>query len=150
MSRVDFAFGATDRLRMACEVVRKHYLAGRPLLVYTQDKQRLARFDRLLWGFDPEAFVPHVQADDPLAAQTLVLLTDTSPVPAPNREPGPPPWLINLDLQCPPGAERFERILEIVSGHEDDKNAARQRWREYQQAGHDLHAHDVSPKDTGA
>src|SRR3546814_19956383 len=55
-------------------------------------------------------------------------------------------WLINLDLQCPPGAEHFERVLEIVSGHEDDKTAARQRWREYQQAGHELHAHDLSQK----
>jgi DNA polymerase-3 subunit chi len=144
MSRVDFAFGAADRLRMACEVVRKHYLSGRPLLVYTQDKQRLARFDRLLWGFDPEAFVPHVEVDDALAAQTLVLLTAAAPVPT--LVAGQQPWLINLDLQCPPGAEGFERILEIVSGHEDDKNAARQRWREYQQAGHDLHAHDVSQK----
>ncbi|MGB3290277.1 MAG: DNA polymerase III subunit chi [Burkholderiaceae bacterium] len=150
MSRVDFAFGAADRLRMACEVVRKHAQAGRPLLVYTQDKQRLARFDRLLWGFDPEAFVPHVQVDDPLAAQTLVLLTSTLPLPDAAAQAGPRSWLINLDLHCPPGAERFERILEIVSGHEDDKNAARLRWREYQQAGHELHAHDVSQKDAGA
>src|SRR3546814_3195272 len=78
MSRIDFAFGAPDRLRMACEVVRKHYVSGRPLLVYTQDTQRLARFDRLLWGFDAQAFVPHVQADDPLAGQTPVLLTARS------------------------------------------------------------------------
>src|SRR5690606_35869534 len=146
MSRVDFAFGAADRLRMACEVVRKHYAAGRPMLVYTQDKQRLARFDRLLWGFDAEAFVPHVAVDDPLAGQTQVLLTDTPPVPTATAQATPAPWLINLDLLCPPGAERFERILEIVSGHDDDKNAARLRWREYQRAGHDLHAHDVSQR----
>src|SRR3546814_13713100 len=83
MSRIDFAFGAPDRLRMACEVVRKHYVSGRPLLVYTQDTQRLARFDRLLWGFDAQAFVPHVQADDPLAGQTPVLLTASPPSPMP-------------------------------------------------------------------
>lgn len=146
MTRIDFAFGAADRLRMACEVIRKHYLAGRALLVYTQDKQRLARFDRLLWGFDATAFIPHVQADDPLAEQTGVLLTCDDPVPRTVTGIQGAPWLINLDLNCPRGAEKFERILEIVSNHDDDKLAARERWRQYKEAGHTLHAHDVSGK----
>ncbi|WP_353150971.1 DNA polymerase III subunit chi [Pollutimonas bauzanensis] len=146
MARIDFAFGAPDRLRMACEVTRKHYLAGRDLVIYTQDKQRLARFDRLLWGFDATAFIPHVQADDPLAAQTAVLLTSAPPVPPAGKGGQLQAWLINLDLNCPPGAERFERVLEIVSNHDEDKQAARERWRQYKEAGHDLHAHDLSRK----
>ncbi len=144
MSRIDFAFGAPDRLRMACEVIRKHYLAGRELVVYTQDKQRLARFDRLLWGFDATAFIPHVLADDPLAGQTAVLLTAADPIPPPVKDAKLRPWLVNLDLNCAPGAERFERVLEIVSNHDDDKQAARERWRQYKEGGHSLHAHDVS------
>lgn len=146
MSRVDFAFGAPNRLRMACEVVRKHYLAGRRLVVYTQDAQRLAHFDRLLWSFDPAAFIPHVMADDPLAGSTPVILAAAGPLPAAASDAttGLPPWLINLDMACPPGADAFERILEIVSEHDEDKAAARARWREYQAAGHTLHAHDVS------
>ena len=40
MSRVDFAFGAPDRLRMACEVVRKHYEAGRQVVVYLSDARQ--------------------------------------------------------------------------------------------------------------
>jgi len=144
MARVDFAFGAADRLRMACQVVHKHYLAGRPLVVYASDKQRLEKFDRLLWGFDATAFVPHVAADDPLADRTPVLLAAAAPLPMPLPGAALPAWLVNLDLDCPPDAERFERILEIVSDHEDEKQAARERWRRYQAAGHTLHAHDVS------
>ncbi|RTZ42507.1 DNA polymerase III subunit chi [Candidimonas sp. SYP-B2681] len=146
MARIDFAFGATDRLRMACEVVRKHYLAGRPLVIYTKDTQRLVRFDRLLWGFEATSFVPHVLADDPLAGQTAVWLTSAEPTPPAVESGQLQPWLLNLDLQCPPGAEKFERILEIVSNHDDDKQAARERWREYKEAGHALHAHDLSGK----
>jgi DNA polymerase-3 subunit chi len=148
MSRIDFAFGAPNRLRMACEVVHKHYLAGRRLVVYTKDAQRLAHFDRLLWSFEPAAFVPHVMADDPLAASTPVILTANDPLPGSNNEKdtAAAPWLLNLDLACPPGAEAFERILEIVSDHAEDKAAARTRWREYQAGGHTLHAHDVSAR----
>lgn len=144
MSRVDFAFGAADRLRMACQVVHKHYLAGRPLLVYTRDTKRLEKFDRLLWGYEATAFVPHVAADDPLADRTPVLLATAAPLPMPLPGAALPAWLVNLDLDCPPEAERFERILEIVSDHDQDKQAARERWRQYQAAGHTLHAHDVS------
>lgn len=140
MSRIDFAFGATHRLRTACEVVRKHYLSGRKLLVYTQDSETLARFDRLLWSFDPTAFIPHVMADDPMAAHTPVRLTASPP----DAGSGEPPWLINLDQSCPPAIDRFERVLEIVSGREEDKLAARERWRQYKAAGHALHAHDLS------
>lgn len=146
-NRVDFAFGAVHRLRMACQVVRKQYLAGRPLVVYTQDAQRLNSFDQLLWSFDPVAFVPHVRADDPMAAQTPVVLTTETP--QPQTTPGAPqPWLVNLDLECPPNATAFERILEIVSEHPKDKAAARARWQHYKAAGYDVRAHDVSGNQT--
>ncbi|MBF6615655.1 MAG: DNA polymerase III subunit chi [Candidimonas sp.] len=150
MVRIDFAFGAPDRLRMACQVVRKHYLAGRPLVVYTQDAQELARFDRLLWSFEPTAFIPHVLAGDPLAAESAVTLTSSLPTELPGGATGLPPWLINLDAGCPPTAEGYERILEIVSDRDDDKQAARERWRQYQSAGHTLNAHDVSGRAAGS
>lgn len=146
MSRIDFAFGAPDRLRMACEVVRKHVAAGRKLVVYTQDEQRLAHFDRLLWSFDPTAFIPHVHADDALAPDTPVILTLQPPEPAKAEPGGEQPWLLNLDLQCPPGVEHFERVLEIVSNHDEDKQAARERWTRYKAAGHTVQGHDVSGK----
>ncbi len=142
-NRVDFAFGAVHRLRMACQVVRKQYLAGRPLVVYTQDVQRLNTFDQLLWSFDPVAFVPHVRADDPMAAQTPVVLTTETPQPQ-TTAGSPDPWLVNLDLECPPNATAFARILEIVSEHPQDKAAARARWQHYKAAGYDVRAHDIS------
>ncbi len=139
MSRVDFAFGAPDRLRMACEVVRKHYEAGRRVVVYLSDPRLLARFDRLLWGFESTAFVPHVDADDPLAAHTPVVLTSKAPVPAHEQA-----WLLNLDAQCPPSFEQFARVLEIVSEREADRLQARERWRVYQAQGCDVHAHKLN------
>lgn len=148
MSRIDFAFGAPDRLRTACEVVNKHYLSGRQLVIYAQDAPLLTRFDQFLWSFDATAFVPHVDAADPLAAQTPILLTSQPPT-APtsnaiNTEQAA--WLINLSLECPPNAEQFERVLEIVSTDPDDVQAARQRWRQYKADGHTVLAHDISAR----
>ncbi|HEU0230600.1 MAG TPA: DNA polymerase III subunit chi [Burkholderiaceae bacterium] len=151
MAHVDFAFGAPNRLRMACDVARKHYLAGHRLLVYCRDETVLARFDRLLWGFEPTAFVPHVRTGDPLEADTPVVLASSLPLPGatPESTVGAPgddaPWLLNLDPEVPPRVEQFARVLEIVSSHDADKQAARQRWRHYESSGHTLRAFDVSP-----
>ena len=141
MSRVDFAYGAAHRLHMACRTAARHVGVGRRLLVYCTDARRLQRFDTLLWSFEPVSFIPHALADDPLADQADVIL-----VPDATTLDALPPqdWLLNLDLDCPPQAERFGRILEIVSGHEADIQAARQRWIQYQQAGHDVRGHRLA------
>ncbi|MCM2569499.1 DNA polymerase III subunit chi [Achromobacter xylosoxidans] len=153
MTRIDFAFGAPDRLRMACQVVRKRYLAGQRLVVYCKEGSRLAAFDRMLWAFDDTSFVPHVLANDPLAAETPVVLTAGDPWQAAQAavaDGQPQPWLLNLDDACPPGFDAFERLLEIVSDDPDDKQAARQRGRAYQGAGHTPQSHDLSQRQSGA
>lgn len=143
MTRIDFAFGANDRLRAACQVARKRYLAGQTLVVYCSEGDRLSAFDRLLWAFDDTSFVPHVLASDPLAAVTPVVLTAAPPVAEAMHE-AEPRWLMNLDDNCPPGYDAFPRVLEIVTTDASDVLAARQRWRAYQTAGHALHAHDLA------
>ncbi len=146
MARIDFAFGATDRLHMACQVIRKHYLAGRRLLVYADDAGLLERLDLMLWGFEPTAFIPHVYQDDDDADQTPILLTSSEPLATAGSTDAPPPWLVTLATNCPANAAQFERILEIVSQDSDDVLAARQRWVRYKADGHDLYAHDVSQR----
>ena len=153
MTRIDFAFGAPDRLRMACQVVRKRYLAGQRLVVYCKEGSRLAAFDRMLWAFDDTSFVPHVLANDPLAAETPVVLTAGDPWQAAQAavaDGQPQPWLLNLDHACPPGFDASARLLVIVSDDPDDKQAARQRWRAYQGAGHTPQSHDLIQRQSGA
>ncbi len=132
--------------------MRKRVLAGQRLVVYCKDGSRLAAFDRMLWAFDDTAFVPHVLANDPLAPETPVVLTAEEPLQAlqaAGQPDQPQPWLLNLDDDCPPGFDAFERLLEIVSDDPDDKQAARQRWRTYQTAGHAPQSHDLSRKAQG-
>jgi DNA polymerase-3 subunit chi len=137
MARIDFAFGATERITQACQTSLRQYLAGQPLLVYCTDPARLKSFDLKLWAVDEAAFVPHVAAHDPLAAQTPIWLVSADLLEALARAPATA-WVLNLDEHCPPGIENATRVLEIVSEEDADKAAARERWRLYQAGGHDV------------
>lgn len=149
MTRIDFAFGAADRLRTACQIARKRYLAGQRLIVFCNDGARLQEFDRMLWAFDDISFIPHVLATDPLVPDTPVILTAASPQEAArliSADKGKP-WLLNLADNCPPDYASFERLMEVVSDDPEDRHAARLRWRTYQTAGHDLHSHALNQAD---
>ena len=146
MTCIDFAFGAADRLRAACQLLYKHYLAGQRIVVYCSDGTRLAAFDRMLWTFDDTAFVPHVLVSSPLAAETPVVLTAAEPQAAATlfAASQSAAWLLNLDDQCPPGYHGFTHLLEIVSDDPADRQAARLRWRSYGAEGHTVQSHNLS------
>jgi len=143
MARIDFAFGATEKIAQACQTTLKQYLAGHKLLVYCSDISRLKAYDTRLWAVEPTAFVPHVMATDPLAEHTPIWLVSSDLEQALARAPAEA-WLLNLDELCPPALGNTARVLEIVSDDEDDKAAARTRWAQYKAAGHELKAHRLT------
>jgi DNA polymerase III subunit chi len=132
--RIDFHFNVEDRLQYACRVVRKARGADKTVLAFAREPARLARFDAALWIFSALDFVPHVYVDSPLAARTPVLLTLDAALAAPARD-----VFLNLDDDVPPGlAEllgRFERLIEVVSREDADRQRARERFRCYRAAG---------------
>jgi DNA polymerase-3 subunit chi len=138
MTAIAFAFGAPDRLRTACEIVTRHYQAGHKIVVWCRDAARLAAFDKLLWSYEDISFVPHVFANDALAAQTPVVLTGDEGE-TPHHQ-----WLVNLDDAWPTIYARFEKVIEVVSNDDADREAARARWRFYQGCGHPIARHDLT------
>ncbi len=142
MARINFAFGATERISQACQTTLKQYLAGQKMVVYSSDISRLRQFDQKLWAVDEAAFVPHVWADDPMASQTPIVLI-TKDLAQALEGMSPETWLLNLDDACPPTCGPLQRVLEIVSDEPEDKESARQRWRSYQAAGHDLKSYSL-------
>ena len=140
MARIDFAFGATDKLSQACQTALRQYLSGQKMVVFCSDAARLKAFDAQLWAVDEAAFVPHVMAADSLAAQTPIILASENLEQVLAQAPAEA-WLMNLDELCPPTVGALSRVLEIVSDEESDKASARARWRGYQADGHDLRSH---------
>ena len=74
MPEIRFYHNAPDRLRVACSVTAKAWGQGRRISVLATDGAQARHFDQLLWSFQPLAFVPHVGAESPLAAETPVVI----------------------------------------------------------------------------
>ncbi|MFL9877976.1 DNA polymerase III subunit chi [Herbaspirillum rhizosphaerae] len=133
MTRIDFHSNVPNKLAYACRLVRKARAAQCKIVLLGKDRNELAQLDQLLWSFSEQDFLPHVHANDPLAAQTPVILTDSEAVDLPHHH-----VLINLSGTTPEHFARFERMFEIISSDEADKAAGRDRYRFYKERGYPL------------
>lgn len=146
MTSVDFHFNTPDRLLHACRLIRKAFRSGqvteeKPLLVFCQDQDRMTRFDDLLYEFSEADFIPHVEADHPLAEESPVVLCRFDYTPSPPRVPF---LLVNLDDTVPDFFSRFDRVFEIVGPEAQDKEKARLRYTFYRDRGYAITRHDLS------
>lgn len=142
MTEVAFHFNAPDKLAYACRLLRKAVASGARVVV-TAPADALARLDTLLWTFSQIDFIPHVMmpGDARMVAASPVILS-ASPAQAPHQQ-----VLLNLGRQLPEGFERFERVIEVVSLDEDDRQLARRRWKQYTDRGYAIVRHDLNLKD---
>ena len=92
----------------------------------------------MLWIAPPIGFVPHCMAEHRLAAETPVLIARDAET-TPHDE-----VLINLHDEWPPAFARFQRLVEIVSRDEADKQAARGRYKFYKDRGYEIRTHNLA------
>lgn len=139
MTEIAFHFNAPDKLAYACRFARKVQRSGARLVI-TAPEGVLDLLDRMLWALSPQDFVAHCRSDagDALVYASPVLLTADVPS-APHHE-----VLLNLRPDVPAEFERFDRLVEVVSAHDDaDRAQARTRWRHYASGGHTIVRHDL-------
>jgi DNA polymerase-3 subunit chi len=140
MTSIDFYFNAADKLQVACRLAAKAAEQGKRLLIYAPQAEAAQRIDRLLWTWPATGFVPHCPVHDAAADDTPVLIAGAPDVLAACEV------LLNLDAATPPAFERFARLLEIVSLEDEDRRAARERYRFYRERGYRIADHDLSGK----
>jgi DNA polymerase-3 subunit chi len=138
LTRVDFHFNAPDKLLYGCRLVRKIYRTGQRVLVCADDPLMLTAFDQALWAISATDFIPHVMTGDPLEADTPVLLGTTADQAACHEV------LVNLGQTTPIGFARFERLIEVVSVDQADREPGRARWRFYRDRGYQVTTHDIA------
>jgi DNA polymerase III subunit chi len=138
MTQIDFYTHVEDKLKTAGVLAGKAYGRGLKVTVFCPDAETAQRFDRLLWTTPPTGFVPHCAPEDPLAAETPVIVDSRGDRLLHDEV------LINLRAEWPPFFGRFQRLVEIASLEDGDRAAARDRFRFYRDRGYEIRSHDLS------
>lgn len=139
MTEVAFHFNAPHKISYACKLLRKAVAAGARVAVVGDD-DTLARLDVELWTFSALDFVAHCHnsADTALLTHSAVVLCQRA-TQSPHHD-----VLVNLSPGLPNGFERFDRVIEVVTQDDDERRAARARWKHYAERGYAIVRHDLA------
>lgn len=143
MTEVAFHFNVPDKLVYSCRLLRKAWGSGARVVV-TAEPETLTRLDQMLWTFSALEFVPHCRltaAPATVVATPVVLAGSLQACPHHDV-------LVNLGPQVPEGFERFERFIELVTLDDEDRAAARIRWKHYTDRGYAMKRHDLASAGT--
>jgi DNA polymerase III subunit chi len=135
MTRIDFHSNVADKIAYTCRLVRKarNSATDSRIIILLKDKSELAALDQALWTFSAQDFLPHAIAEETLALQSPVILTDSDAKDLPHHD-----ILVNLSGALPVSFAQFERVFEIISPEASDTEAGRERYGYYRQRGYSL------------
>ena len=138
MTQIDFYTHVDNKLNIACKLAAKAHAQGLRMAVLCPDAAVAQQFDRMLWTAPALSFVPHCDAAHALASRTPVVF-DHRDVPSSHDD-----VLLNLRAEWPQVFSRFQRLIEIVTQDDDDRAAARERFKFYRDRGYEIRTHDLS------
>ncbi|PPR08453.1 MAG: DNA polymerase III subunit chi [Proteobacteria bacterium] len=102
------------------------------VLIACNDEQEVNRLDKFLWECNAEKFIPHGTASQEHAEDQPILIT--------NKDEN-----LNLSdiLICLSGKQvkdfsSYLKVIDIFEGSEEQKQAGRERWKDYKSKGYDL------------
>ena len=124
-------------IHFACRLLEKVYLKGHHIVLLCEDEHQAALMDECLWTFSATSFVPHQRVIDnaPCTAPIQIQTDDTSFQIT--------DILLNLSTKTPINCLQFNRILEIVSGNEENKIISRAHYRAYKALNIRLTTHSI-------
>ncbi|WP_067585158.1 DNA polymerase III subunit chi [Endozoicomonas ascidiicola] len=131
--------------QFACKLVEKAWRGGLPMHIHTEDESSCVAFDKLLWVWREDSFLPHgivtgtADSEDNSASIDNLPITlgfDTPSIPQ-NR------LLINLNSEVPQFFTQFNRVCEIVVISPGQKTISRNKFRSYRQLGIEPEVHNL-------
>lgn len=141
MPQIDFYILPEDNSlnpdQYACRLVHKVYRLGYRIQVLCSDQDHCERLDAMLWGLEPDSFIPHDCAPE-LSEDTPILLDhqDTA-----HWQGG---VLINLAGPVPDCHNGFERVAEVVPGNPSARTQCRTNFRHYKEKGYPVRTHQIA------
>lgn len=125
-----------ERQDFACKLIEKIYRGGQFCYVLTDNPEQAAEIDELLWTFRAGSFVPHQLYRGQLPDYPNTILIGGGDIPLDWQK-----VIVNLSTHFPPTIAPTERIVEILDNSEASKQAGRQRYRHYLEAGLEITTH---------
>lgn len=139
MTRVDFYIlqgdNPKEREFFACRLTEKAYKSGMQVFLRTEDEAQTRRLDDLLWSFRQGSFIPHSSVNGQRGEPVLIGAEEPA-----SGENG---LLINLSNNDVHHPANYQRVAELVDDTPAIRQAARQRYSQYREAGHDVNSHNV-------
>jgi len=140
--RVDFYIldesSTTARLKLACRLAEKAYLAAQTALVWHTDAEELKAFDDMLWTFMDGSFVPHEMLTAGASSDETPVLLSAGTAP-----PADVDIIINLAPDVPGCLSRTRRVAEIIDGDDSRRRAGRARFKAYRDLGIQPASHNI-------
>jgi len=141
MTEISFYFNVASRTAYACRLLRRAHRQGMAVAV-AGPADALDEIDRELWSFAAAEFLPHSRIERagevPQALHATTIWLGENPIDAPLHS-----VLLNLGPLPPRAFETFERLFEVVSLDEVDREAARGGWKAYARRGYPIKRHEV-------
>lgn len=139
MTKVDFHLNVANKVSYASRIIQKARAQNLKVLVVAQGND-LQSLDHFLWSEPADGFMPHCLASAPhlTLQRTPVVLADSVDF----QQQFVSEVLLNLSVQIAENYQQFQRVIEIVSQHEEDLQMARKRWTFYKSKGLLLELHN--------
>lgn len=107
--------------------------AGLRAVIRVGDVARMKELDELLWTYQKNSFLPHSTEKGKFPDQQPVYLTTGEDNPAKATV------LVLVDSVESELVGKYDRVLEMFDGRDEAAvSAARDRWKKYQELGHEL------------
>ena len=115
------------------QLLEKTVSIGKRAVVMAGSLERVEALNAHLWDYDRESWLPHGSVRDGNAADQPVWLTTS------NENPNDATFLFLTDGAACANVGDYERCFELFNGHDETAvSAARDRWKDYKEAGHAL------------
>ena len=141
MTRVDFYLldkkPQLNRYTAICQITQKIYQLGHKSRILTENEAETRKIDALLWTFQPGSFIPHLLHSEQ-GQDDVAVVIGSEPGDAGGRA-----VLISLKAEIPSCCQDYSRVVEVVGQHDDEKQQARERYRQYNNSGYELHTHEL-------
>ena len=142
MTRVALYVRVSDKLRLLYMLLSRRIVPrGMRTFILAADDEEAEKVDRYLWTAAAGEFLPHARAESEAAADSPAVVGTSEPAADFHADN-----LVSWGAETPPFFGRFSCLVDIAENRPRDIEAARVRYKFYQEHGYPIDLHNMSEK----